>query len=249
MHHAPEISVISPVYNSADIIPELVRRLHGTLSNLTQQYEIILVDDASTDSSAKVIADIAELDKRVIGIFLSKNIGQHPAILRGLIESKGSSCVVMDCDLQDPPESIADMYSVLSADTEAVYAIRKKSYNSAVQRGFSAFFYKSLSFISGISMSSEIANFGLYQRKVIDALLQKQYRYFLFPLAVRKIAKNYREIEVEHARRFAGNSTYSFYKAFALAMKALVANSIFGIIFKKRSVQELAGYDNSDDTI
>lgn len=126
MEQQPEISVISPVYNSADIIPELLKRLHAVLRSITQHYEIILVDDASTDGSAEIISTHQQQDTRIQAIYLKRNGGQHPAILRGLLQAKGAICIVMDCDLQDPPEAIPQLYQKMTSDTDAVFAIRRK---------------------------------------------------------------------------------------------------------------------------
>lgn len=239
MEQTPEISVISPVYNSEGNVPELVQRLHEVLGAITPLYEIILVDDFSNDLSADVIAKMREEDDRVKGIFHHQNIGQHPSILHGLMNSSGNVCIVMDCDLQDPPEAITQMFTALGPTDDAVFAFRKKTYNSAYQRYLSKLFYISLSLMSGTRLPGEIANYGIYRRAVISKLLNARYRYFLFPLAVRKYARQSKTVEVEHARRFSGKSAYTIGKAGKLAITAILANSIFGFTFRKRSAQEI----------
>ena len=131
------ISVVSPVYMAENIITELVDQLHVNLKKLTLDYEIILVEDGSSDQSWAVIEKICEKDKKVIGLKLSRNFGQHNAITAGLENVRGDWVVVMDCDLQDKPEEIENLYKKAMEGYDMVFAVRTNRKDN---------FFKKLSF-------------------------------------------------------------------------------------------------------
>ena len=120
----PLISIVSPVYRAESIVEELVRRLTESLSSITDQFEIILVNDSSPDNSWQKILEVAKKDSRVKGVNLSRNFGQHYAISAGLSLTKGEWVVVMDCDLQDVPEEIPNLYNKAVDGYDIVFAQR-----------------------------------------------------------------------------------------------------------------------------
>jgi dolichol-phosphate mannosyltransferase len=119
------ISVVVPVYGSPESLRELVNRLVTSLETIGESFEIVLVDDASPDNSWEIISELSLVEPRVLGIRLSRNFGQHPAISAGLQKSNGEWIVVMDCDLQDRPEEIPNLYRKAIEGFEQVVAVRK----------------------------------------------------------------------------------------------------------------------------
>jgi dolichol-phosphate mannosyltransferase len=122
---SPFISIVSPVYQAEKIIPLLVERIENTVGKITADYEIILVEDGGPDNSWRVIEAITKNNSKLKGIKLSRNFGQHPAIMAGLSQAKGEWVVVMDCDLQDQPEEIEKLYNKALEGFEIVQARRK----------------------------------------------------------------------------------------------------------------------------
>lgn len=122
----PLFSIVSPVYRAEQIVPELVRRIRAAVETITQDYEIILVEDGSPDNSWQAIAAESKKEARVKGIQLSRNFGQHYAITAGLDHTNGEWVVVMDCDLQDQPEEIASLFQKAKEGYDVVLAQRKE---------------------------------------------------------------------------------------------------------------------------
>jgi dolichol-phosphate mannosyltransferase len=155
-----KISVVSPVYRAEKIMPELVRRIKASVEQLTTDYEIILVEDCGPDNSWRSIEDICKLDKKVKGIKLSRNFGQHYAINAGLNYATGEWVVVMDCDLQDQPEEIAALYAKALEGYEVVQARRKERQDTFLKRFTSKVFYGTLTYLTGTKHDPLIANFA-----------------------------------------------------------------------------------------
>jgi len=223
--NTPHLSVITPVYGCADALPELCRRLHAVLGNLSSDYEIIMVNDASPDNSWPIIKALAASDGRVKGINLSRNFGQHYAITAGLDFAEGDWVVVMDCDLQDVPEEIPKLYQTAQSGYDVVVGRRINRQDSLIKKGMSKLFYCVFSYFSDVEVDNRIGNFGIYAKKVVKniRLLGEKNRSFgLFVLWVgfRRI-----EIDVKHAARQCGNSSYTFRKSMALALNSIVAHS------------------------
>ncbi len=233
----PKISVVSPVYQSAETISILIDRLRTVLFGIGEPFEIVLVDDGSTDDGWKIIEQQCALFAEVRGIRLQQNYGQHTAIYAGIKEAVGEIIIVMDCDLQDMPEDIPELLNKLDTDTEAIYGMRGKKYASAYQRMLSSGFYFLLQLLSGIKLGGGVANFGAYRRKVIDDVCAASYRFFFFPIAVRKVCTHTKAVDVQHAVRVAGRSAYSLSKAAKLAMRICLAYSFLSYIYAKRPVQ------------
>jgi dolichol-phosphate mannosyltransferase len=221
----PHISVVSPVYGCVQALPELCARLHAELSKITNNYEIILVNDASPDASWDVICQYAEIDKRIKGINLSRNFGQHYAVTAGLDFAFGDWVVVMDCDLQDNPEEIVRLYEKANTGYDIVFACKSKRQDSWTKRNLSRLFFYIYQYLSERKVNARMGNFGIYSQKVIASirLLKEQNRSFgLFALWV-----GYRraEIDVIHSARFYGQTGYTFTKAISLAIDSILADS------------------------
>lgn len=220
------ISVVSPVYKAPKILPELIKRLKDSLEQITDSYEIILVDDGCPWNSWAVIEELSERNPFLIGIKLSRNFGQHYAITAGLDHAKGDWVVVMDCDLQDQPEEILKLWAEAKReDFDLVLAARKDRKDSNLKKLFSRFFYKALSFLSGARFNHEVANFGIYKKIVIDAIttLREPIRYF--PGLVQWVGFKSSTIVVEHAERDLGTSSYNFSRLLKLGLDVILAYS------------------------
>lgn len=223
---APFLSIVSPVYKAEGLVDELVDRVQASLEGLTDNYEIILVDDCGPDNSWSRIQARAARDIRVRGIRLSRNFGQHRAITAGLAESYGEWVVVMDCDLQDRPEEIPKLLAhARNKGYDLVFAHRVNRQDTWVKRTFSRFFYAVLSYLTETRQDPAIANFGVYHRKVINAVLAMRESIRYFPTMVRWVGFHAGSLPVTHAERPEGTSSYNFRSLLYLALDIILAYS------------------------
>jgi glycosyltransferase involved in cell wall biosynthesis len=219
------ISIVSPVYKARNIIPELVSQIEKSVLEITDNFEIILVDDGCPDNSWEIIEEISILNKRVVGIKLSRNFGQHYAISAGLSEAKGEWIVVMDCDLQDRPDEIPNLFKKAIEGYDIVFAQRQNRKDGYFKRLFSKLFHKFYSWLSGINSDSSIANFGIYNAKVISEYNKMREISRSFPSLVSFLGFNSIKIRVKHSERFEGESSYNFKKLLNLSFDVILANS------------------------
>jgi len=224
MENKPHISVVSPVYMAEKIVAELVQQLHKNLSIITEDYEIILVNDYSPDNSWEVIIGECNKDLRVKGINLSRNFGQHYAITAGLHYAMGEWVVVMDCDLQDRPDEIPNLYNKAQEGWDIVYARRTKRKDSFVKKMLSDVFNAILTGLSGIK-TDNVANFGIYNSKVILEYNKMKEYARAFGSLIRYLGFKSCSINVKHGGRFEGKSSYSFTKMIRLAFDVILSNS------------------------
>ncbi len=221
----PFISVISPIYGCKDTLRELHIRLEETLAKITEHFEIILVDDASPDMAWEVITALASQDSRVKGIQLSRNFGQHYAITAGLEYATGEWIVVIDCDLQDRPEEILNLYQTAKNGFDIVHGQRTRRKDNFVKKAFSRLFYSLLSFLTGLKQDSTIANFGIYHRKVVQAVCTMEDKLRYFPSMIQWVGFKKTSIPVEHDARTCGKSAYSFRRLARLSLDIMLASS------------------------
>lgn len=219
------ISVIVPVYNCADSILELSKRLIKSLQLITDRFEMIFVFDRSIDDSWALLKNLARNDQRIKGILLSKNFGQHAAITAGLIHSSGDWTVVMDCDLQDQPEEITRLYEKALEGYDSVVAVRKSRVDKASKKIYSIIFHFLMSLISESKRNRKVSNFGIYSRKVIDSVLQMKEKTRTFALLVEWVGFPRFEIEVEHDSRKHGISSYTLSKSIKLGIQSIIGFS------------------------
>ncbi|AFM03957.1 glycosyl transferase [Bernardetia litoralis DSM 6794] len=221
----PLISIVSPVYRAEKIVDKLVERISNEVSKITENFEIILVEDGSPDNSWEAIERNCAKDKRVKGIKLSRNFGQHYAITAGLDAVKGEWVVVMDCDLQDRPEEIINLYTKALEGYDVVLASRHQRQDTFFKKLFSKLFYKVLSYLTGTEQDPTIANFGIYHNKVIQAIstMRESIRYF--PTMVKWVGFRRIKINVEHASREEGTTSYNFKRLLNLALDIILAYS------------------------
>ncbi len=223
---SPKVSVVVPVYKSADTIAELCERISKSLDSKKVSYEIVLVNDGSPDESWALIQSLAKANSAIVGISLSKNFGQHRAILAGLTASKGEWVVVMDADLQDSPEAVAELYKTATKRGDAaVIANRVGRNDGKANSTTSKYFYKLLAKLSDIKLDGEQGNFGIYSGALIDSVIAMGDLDFFFPSAVKWSGFRHSTLDVERSTRDQGESSYNFKRRMALALRVLVVNS------------------------
>jgi glycosyltransferase involved in cell wall biosynthesis len=221
-----KISIVSPVYKAALILPELIDRIVMSLKEFTSDYEIILVDDDSQDGSWDVIKHECAINDKVIGIKLSRNFGQHSAITAGIDKANSEWIVVMDCDLQDIPEEIPNLYFKAIEGYDIVLARRIDRKDSFMKKLYSNLFFKTLNYLTGLDQDKAVGNFGIYNYKVINAIVSMKESIRYFPSMVKWVGFSYSKIDVKHNSRFSGKTTYNFKKLINLALDIILAHSI-----------------------
>ena len=220
-----KLSIVSPVYRAERIVDELVRRIKIAAEQITTDYEIILVEDCGPDNSWAQIEKNAITDKRIKGVKLSRNFGQHQAITAGLDACSGDWVVVMDCDLQDRPEEIIPLYEKAMEGYDIVFARRVNRQDSFVKKQTSKLFYKVFSYLSGIPQDGSIANFGIYSKKVITSINSMREPMRAFSPMARWVGFNKIALDVKHDERFEGSSSYNWGKLINLALDIALAYS------------------------
>lgn len=223
--NVPLISVVAPVYGCGASLGDLVDQVSSACAPLGT-LEIVLVDDASPDGAWAKIERLAERHANVVGIRLSRNFGQHAAISAGIANTRGEWVVVMDCDLQDPPAAIPDLYgAALEQDVSVVFGQRMDRQDLAIKRFASWSFHKALSWLTGTSQDPSTANFGIFHRRVIDAVVAMPERTRTFPLIVAWTGFPRATVPVQHGRRASGESGYTFKKMISLAVNVILSYS------------------------
>ena len=221
----PIISFVSPVYQAEKILNKLVEEIQKVMLEINEPYEIILVDDRSSDHSWQVMQKLSVTFSEVTSVRLSRNFGQHPAIMAGLSQAKGKWVVVLDCDLQDQPKEVLKLYNKAKEGFDIVLAKRKYRKDGFLKKMTSAVFSKVYSFFTDTKYDNEIANFGIYNKKVIQSVLEISDTIKFFPLFVKLVGFNFTSVVVEHAEREEGNSTYTFSKLASLAFNTIISFS------------------------
>lgn len=226
MNRGIEISVVSPVYRAEAILPELVRRLQVELTSIGVPFEIVLVDDHSPDGSWQMIKSLASDTPELKCYRLSRNFGQHNTITAGLSLASGNWIVVMDCDLQDRPEEIPSLYlKAKETNADAVVARRAERRDTWLKRTSSKLYYSTFSYLTDTIQDPAVANFGIYHRKVVDAILSMKDQIRYFPTMLQWVGFSREYMDVEHDARAEGESSYNWKSLFALAFNNILAFS------------------------
>ena len=220
------LSVVSPVYGAATLLEELVSEIEATVRGITTDYEIVLVEDHSPDDSAVVIEKICSENKNVKGIMLSKNFGQQYALNAGLDAATGDWIVTLDCDLQDTPSLIKELYTKAQEGYDIVFASRQNRQDGLIKKAGSKMFNGLLAFLTNTVQDESIANFVIYKREVVNAMKSMgDYRRY-YPLMNHWVGFNCATLPVPHAERTDGRkSSYSLRKRIKLALNTSIAFS------------------------
>jgi dolichol-phosphate mannosyltransferase len=219
-----ELTVVIPVYRCAECLVTLNERLIRSLEPTARSFEIVFVDDRSPDDSWEILTRLAERDLRVRAIRLSRNFGQHAAITAGLAESRGEWTVVMDCDLQDPPEEIPRLLEKAAEGYDIVLSKRTRRKQSWLRRLAGRAYFRIRNFFMRMDMGTEYSTLSLLSRKVVNAFLEVRDRDRQYMLIVYWLGFDRAEIEIQHAERLAGKSSYT--------MRQLIEVAIEGFFFE-----------------
>jgi dolichol-phosphate mannosyltransferase len=222
----PLISVVSPVYRAEATVAELVRRIGEAVALLTESFEIVLVDDGSPDRAWERIEECCHVEPRVVGVRLSRNFGQHPAITAGLAHARGDWVVVMDCDLQDNPSYIPELYRRALDGYDIVYTIKEKREHGAVKNWFAGQFARVSNWLSsGDTTDPRIGAYSLISRRVVESFLRIHdvHRHYL--VLLRWLGFPSTAVTIRHEPRFAGRSSYSFLALARHAVDGIVSHS------------------------
>jgi polyisoprenyl-phosphate glycosyltransferase len=220
-----EISVVVPVFKCADCLRHLHERLHRALAEIPGEHEIVLVDDRSPDESWKVLEQLAEQDDSVRLVRLSRNFGQHAAITAGLEFARGRWVVVMDCDLQDPPEEIPRLYRRALEGADIVYARRTGRKGPWFRRIASRAYFRLLNASLGTNFDPDYGNFTIISRKVTDSFLRFRDKDRHYLMILRWLGYEHASVDVAHAERYAGESSYTLGTLMRFAMDGLFFQS------------------------
>jgi glycosyltransferase involved in cell wall biosynthesis len=221
----PLFSVVIPVYNSEGCLKELYKRLKESLEPISNDFELIMIEDCGQDQSWSVIKALAKYDKRVKGFQFSRNFGQHYGITAGLDLCNGDWVVIMDGDLQDRPEEIPKLYSMALQGYDVVLAERSNRKDTIIKKITSLLFYKLFSILSDIKYNGNIGNFRIISRKVVNSFRTIRERLRFFGGIIEWMGFKTVVVEVEHGARFSGNSAYNWKKRWLLAIDAIIAYS------------------------
>lgn len=219
--HQVELSIIVPVYGCAETLRPLHNRLTAVLERLVASYEIIFVDDRARDGAWLIMESLAASDAHVVAIRMSRNVGQQLAITAGLAECCGDRAVVMDCDLQDPPEVIPQLVASAADGYDVVFAKRKTAHQSMVRLLANRLYFALLGFVAGHHFDGELGAFSIISRRVIDAFLQFGERDRHYLMVLHAIGFENTSIEYNRDVRAAGQSSYTLRKLLRHALSGL----------------------------
>lgn len=222
------LSIVSPVYMAQNIVKALVAQITDASKKITLDFEIILVEDGSTDNSWNEIIKASEINSHVKGIKLSRNFGQNFAITAGLKNAKGDYIVVMDCDLQEDPKYIPEMYRKLQEGYDIVFTEIEKRKHGIFKNATSYIFNLIYNFLADNKFSqatNSIGNLSILTRKAADAFLSFNDYRRQYLAVLRWIGFKYTIIKTVHQKRFEGKSSYTLFKMWTLALDAVTSQS------------------------
>jgi polyisoprenyl-phosphate glycosyltransferase len=221
-------SIVAPIYNELESLPELYRRVSAVMNRNGEPWELILVDDGSTDGSTERIMELARKDKHVRPVIFARNFGHQIAITAGWDYARGQAVVIIDADLQDPPEMITELVQKWKEGYEVVYAVRAEREGESWFKRFTAsFFYRLIYMITDVKIPLDTGDFRLMDRKVVDVLKQMPERH-RFPRGMSAWV-GFRQVGVDYRRaaRYGGVTKYPFRKMLKLALNAITSFSYF----------------------
>ncbi|WP_413742345.1 undecaprenyl-phosphate 4-deoxy-4-formamido-L-arabinose transferase [Sodalis sp. RH15] len=207
------VSIVIPVFNEQESLTALIGRTSAACGQLRQRYEIILVDDGSSDNSADILSAAAERpDSHIIAVLLNRNYGQHSAIMAGFLQATGDLVITLDADLQNPPEEIPRLVSVAEEGYDVVGSVRANRQDSWFRKTASHMINKLIQRSTGKAMGDYGCMLRAYRRQVVEAMLHCHERSTFIPILANSFARRTTEINVSHAEREFGDSKYSLLK-------------------------------------
>jgi polyisoprenyl-phosphate glycosyltransferase len=221
-------SIVAPIYNELENLPELYRRVKAVMDPNGEPWELILVDDGSTDGSTDQIRKLADSDPCVRPVIFARNFGHQIAITAGWDYARGAAVIIIDADLQDPPEIMLELAKKWKEGYEVVYAVRAEREGESWFKKFTAsMFYRIIYRITDVKIPVDTGDFRLMDRKVVNVLKQMRERH-RFPRGMSAWV-GFKQVGVPYRRaaRFAGETKYPFNKMLRLALNAITSFSYF----------------------
>ncbi|KHN60556.1 UDP phosphate 4-deoxy-4-formamido-L-arabinose transferase [Dickeya fangzhongdai] len=208
-----KVSVVIPVFNEQESLPELIRRTTAACDQMNRDYEILLVDDGSSDNSAALLTEAAQAPgSHVVAVILNRNYGQHSAIMAGFSHVSGDLVITLDADLQNPPEEIPRLVDTADQGYDVVGTIRENRQDSVFRKTASRMINHLIQRTTGKAMNDYGCMLRAYRRHIIDAMLHCHERSTFIPILANTFARRTTEIMVRHSEREFGDSKYSFMK-------------------------------------
>ncbi|AYC21226.1 Undecaprenyl-phosphate 4-deoxy-4-formamido-L-arabinose transferase [Dickeya dianthicola] len=208
-----KVSVVIPVFNEQESLPELIRRTTAACDQMNRDYEILLVDDGSSDNSAALLTKAAQVPgSHVVAVILNRNYGQHSAIMAGFSHVSGDLVITLDADLQNPPEEIPRLVDTADQGYDVVGTIREDRQDSWFRKSASRMINHLIQRTTGKAMNDYGCMLRAYRRHIIDAMMHCHERSTFIPILANTFARRTTEIMVRHSEREFGDSKYSFMK-------------------------------------
>ena len=224
----PVFSIVAPVFNEIGSVEEFYKAIVSVMAPLKKPWELMLVDDGSTDGSTNTIRELASKDPHVKPVIFARNFGHQVAVTAGLDYTSGDAVIIIDADLQDPPAVMLDLIKKWKEGFEVVYAVRRKREGESWFKLVTAsMFYRLIYRITDVKIPLDTGDFRLIDRKVVNVLSQMRERHrFLRGMAA---WVGFRQVGIEYDRkeRYAGKTKYPFSKMFKLALNAITSFSYF----------------------
>ncbi|MCB9438349.1 MAG: glycosyltransferase family 2 protein [Anaerolineales bacterium] len=225
---SPTFTIVIPVHNEEGSLNELHNRLEDVMAQTGEEWELVLVDDGSTDHSAALIANLHEIDPRVRGIGLSRNYGFQVAVTAGLDQAKGKAIVVMDADMQDPPEVILEMIERWREGYEVVYGVRgQRDGETWFKKATASAFYRLIQRITNVNIPLDTGDFRLMDRRVVDAIKAMPERNRFLRGMVSWVGYQQTGVVYHRHSRYAGETKFTLRKMVRFAMDAITGFSYF----------------------
>ena len=223
----PYLSVIVPVFNEEENLPELLQRLTKALEAIGKSYEVILVNDGSRDSSLSILREASAADPRLAVIDFNRNYGQHAAIFAGFEAARGEIIVTLDADLQNPPEEISKLVARMEEGFDVVGSVRVKRRDPFFRRLASRLVNRVTSMATGVQLSDYGCMLRAYRREVVKTLCQSKEISTFIPVLADMFAGRVTEVDVAHAERLRGESKYSLWKLVRLQFDLMTSFSLW----------------------
>jgi glycosyltransferase involved in cell wall biosynthesis len=225
---APVFSIVAPAYDEAKTIPEFIARTEAVMKKLGEPWELVLVDDGSKDRTGEIILQHAAQNKNIRPVLFARNFGHQIAVTAGMDYARGQAVILIDADLQDPPEVIPELVANWRDGYEVVYAVRRKRKGESFFKRFTAsFFYRLINRITDIDIPLDTGDFRLMDRRVVDVLNKmREHHRFLRGMSA---WVGFRQVGVpyDRAARFAGETHYTLPRMVRLALTAITGFSFF----------------------
>lgn len=223
----PLLSVVAPVYNEMEVLPEFHRRVVGVMEALRLPFEVIYINDGSSDSSLKVLFELHDVDSRTVVVSLSRNFGKEVAVTAGLDRVRGAAAIVIDSDLQDPPEVIPSIIAKWQEGYDVVYAKRRQRLGETwLKRTTATMFYAIIRRLGEVPIPRDTGDFRLLNRRCLDALGSCRERRRFMKGLFAWVGFRQTEVVYDRAPRFAGKTKWNYWKLWNFAIEGITSFTI-----------------------